>query len=141
MTTEQTTPTQFITNMLDELFQLTEHNSVVLYLNDCHLTTLPSTIGNFVHAESLHLENNELTTLPPEIGNLTNLKKLYLGGNPLKQIPREMKKLIHLEELYLDTQQLMTLPTEDDSIIHPSVCVYKDIKTKTSEFNNPNHIC
>ena len=57
--------------------------SIQLYMSQCGIRTLPTTIGYAKSLRWLDLSDNALTTLPLELGTLSQLDALLLSGNPL----------------------------------------------------------
>ena len=86
----------------------------VLYLNDNHLTRLPSEIACLTNLVTLDLSNNKLRNLPSEIGRshpqfdacellclgeLITLRELNLTNNSIRNLPYEIGKLFRLQSL------------------------------------------
>lgn len=71
----------------------------VLYLDNNHLSHLPSQIGSLVNLEHLDASHNFILRLPPEIGELVNLHELKLGSNRIQDLPCELGKCFQLQTL------------------------------------------
>ncbi|XP_055877157.1 CCR4-NOT transcription complex subunit 6-like [Biomphalaria glabrata] len=71
----------------------------VLYLNNNHLSHLPSQIGNLVNLEHLDASHNFINVIPPEIGDLVNLRELKLASNRIRELPCELGKCFQLQTL------------------------------------------
>lgn len=71
----------------------------VLYLDNNHLSHLPSQIGTLVNLEHLDASHNFIHQLPPEIGDLVNLRELKLSSNRIQDLPYELGKCFQLQTL------------------------------------------
>jgi len=102
-----------------------------LDLSNLGLASLPESIGQLTHLETLDLRNNQIMWLPHSLGELTNLRSLDLSGNRLSErqvilppnlielnlsgntltaLPKSMGELQHLIELNVAGNELSTLP-------------------------------
>merc|ERR1739838_243109 len=70
-----------------------------LYIENNHLTSLPSSIRNFTQLQVLDCSNNRLTSLPKTLFELKRLKKLRLSFNDLNVLDSRIDELGKLEEL------------------------------------------
>ena len=80
-----------------------------IYLNENNLTgTIPETIGNLKHLQSLNLDFNSLEgELPNSIGNMINLTQFSAINNNLTgNIPESIGDMVNLEYLNLDGNAL-----------------------------------
>ncbi|CAG5132445.1 unnamed protein product, partial [Candidula unifasciata] len=78
----------------------------VLYLDNNHLSHLPSQIGTLVNLEHLDASHNFINQLPPEIGDLVNLRQLKLSSNRIQDLPYELGKCFQLQTLDLSNNPL-----------------------------------
>ncbi|KAJ1430009.1 P-loop containing nucleoside triphosphate hydrolase [Sesbania bispinosa] len=78
-----------------------------LDLSDSSFETLPNSIAELEHLQTLLLTNNyKIKRLPPSISKLHNLQRLSLWGcMELETLPKGIGKLISLRELYITTKQ------------------------------------
>ncbi|XP_065210395.1 CCR4-NOT transcription complex subunit 6 [Planococcus citri] len=96
--------TGIVRNLSPEIWKLT--HLTCLYLNDNHLTRLPTDISKLVNLTSLDLSHNKLRSLPQELGELIYLRELQLCNNLLRSLPYEIGKLFHLQVLGLQGNPL-----------------------------------
>ncbi|KAM3691506.1 hypothetical protein ACJW31_08G020500 [Castanea mollissima] len=82
----------------------------VLSLNQNHLTSLPSSLGELTSLRQLHVANNSLTSLPIEIGLLTQLEVLKVNSNRISIIPARIGDCYSLIEIDLSSNLLSELP-------------------------------
>ncbi|GFZ01571.1 hypothetical protein Acr_15g0001800 [Actinidia rufa] len=82
----------------------------VLSLNQNHLTSLPSALGDLTCLSQLYIANNELTCLPTEIGHLTQLQVLKANNNRICTLPASIGECTTLVEVDLSANLLMELP-------------------------------
>ncbi|NCT18217.1 MAG: Two component regulator three Y domain protein [Flavobacteriaceae bacterium CG_4_8_14_3_um_filter_34_10] len=97
-----------------------ENKVVAIDLGFNNLTgTIPASIGNLSHLESLKLFFNQIEgTLPSEIGNLTQLKVLDLNSNNLiGEIPSSIGNLSNLNTLLLSSNQLSGMLPKELSLL------------------------
>eukprot|EP00035_Acanthoeca_spectabilis_P011007 m.194105 g.194105 ORF g.194105 m.194105 type:complete len:1680 (-) comp15199_c0_seq4:5570-10609(-) len=73
----------------------------VLWLSDCHLSTLPSTVLDLVSLQSLGLSNNRITELRSGMfTGLTNMANLQVSHNPI----------VRIDDDFLDTVTPLAVP-------------------------------
>ncbi|PSS09509.1 LRR repeats and ubiquitin-like domain-containing protein [Actinidia chinensis var. chinensis] len=82
----------------------------VLSLNQNHLTSLPSALGDLTCLSQLYIANNELTCLPTEIGHLTQLQVLKANNNRICTLPASIGECTTLVEVDLSANLLVELP-------------------------------
>ncbi|MCP4107686.1 MAG: AAA family ATPase [Desulfobacteraceae bacterium] len=100
----------FITLLDFEPEQL--NNVTILNLSNNKLSSLPSSIGNFINLKQLIIQNNRLSLLPREIGNLKKLQILNLSNNQLTFLPPLVGNFINLKQLIIQNNRLSLLPRE-----------------------------
>ncbi|XP_043691656.1 putative disease resistance protein RGA1 [Telopea speciosissima] len=113
-----TTGTSICRNVLDILFKKFKQLRV-LYLGDCGIKGLPSSIKKLKHLRYLNLSYNPIEALPASVTNLYNLQTLDLYYCPLKELPQDMRKLVNLRELefYREDGCLSQMPIEMGRLI------------------------
>eukprot|EP00935_MAST-01C_sp_MAST-1C-sp1_P000559 g559.t1 len=84
-----------------------------LFVNDCALSALPSTISNLKALTTLFLGANALTALPRTMSQLKALTKLYVGDNklPSTEVDFIIESFPQLTELSLYKLGLTALPS------------------------------
>jgi len=90
-------------------------NLKILRLEGCHITSLPSTIGQLTSLEELYITkyfDNKILDVPNEIGNLINLKTLDLSACNLKSLPRTISNCTKLKQLDLAKNDFSGIPNE-----------------------------
>lgn len=74
----------------------------VLFLSDCGLQTLPTSVGELEHLRYLDISYNEIEELPESLCELYNLQTLKANCNSLISLPEHISQLINLR--YLDVE-------------------------------------
>ncbi|MEW5300678.1 MAG: hypothetical protein WDW36_003592 [Sanguina aurantia] len=107
-------PTPVIVLRLNPLLmlQLKLLEDIVLRVDACGLTHLPSPILQKHQLRELHLSHNTLISLPPGIGSLAHLRVLTLDHNLLASLPPELGQLAHLQALDCCSNMLESVPLE-----------------------------
>lgn len=88
---------------------------VKLYIKECGITNLTSSIGTLTELRVLHLYGDRklglplLKTIDPAIGNCTKLEELLLNDNDLASLPESITNLGKLTHLSLGNNRLMNL--------------------------------
>lgn len=104
-----------------------------LYLRECKILTVPSSLSSLVNLRTLNFTNNNITSVPDYIGslnsltelsfyannilsfpdslgNLTNLEFLYFSDNGLKEVPNFISNLSNLKTLVLNNNEITSIP-------------------------------
>jgi Leucine-rich repeat (LRR) protein len=71
----------------------------VLNLAGLGLSSLPASLWELNHLETLRINNNKLSSLPPQIAQLVSLKTLNISRNRFKAIPEEIILCQNLQNL------------------------------------------
>lgn len=92
---------------LEKLFL--EHDRT--YPKKC--TTLPDSIGNFIHLKHFEIEFfDNLTCLPDSMEKMTQLEYFLIEQSKINIFPPVLLKLTSLKELYLCNEPLESIPSE-----------------------------
>lgn len=81
-----------------------------LYLDNDHLTTLPSFIRSLSHLEYLIIHDNAISEIPSWIGELTSLHTLDLSDNQITTLPSSIGHLTMLVNFEIYRNRLIALP-------------------------------
>ena len=65
----------------------------MLYLVDCKVSRLDSSVASLKGLKMLILTNNKLKILPKSLGKLRNLEVLNIKGNYIEELPEELNQL------------------------------------------------
>ena len=85
----------------------------VLDLSKAKITSISSDFIQMIpNIEKVVLDNNHLVTLPSEIGQLKKLTHLSIFSNNLQTIPNTIGDLVHLQHLDLHSNNIQSLPLE-----------------------------
>jgi len=89
-----------------------------LYLHDCGLEALPKGFFLLRNIDCLDLGKNKLKVIPCEINNLSKLKTLNLHGNDLRRLPDSIIYLRNLERLNISDNKNLILTSDQQSWIN-----------------------
>ncbi|WP_405409852.1 leucine-rich repeat domain-containing protein [Maribacter sp. Asnod1-A12] len=130
-----------------------------LVLNGSHLT-IPRSVGELVHIESLEAEQNEfedvselkklenLKTLNVAgcklvdlswLSSLKNLKSLNLSSNKITQLPKELEELKQLTEIHIKQNKLSKMDTGLLSLPYLKLIDYSNNLIKEIDYNFFKH--
>lgn len=87
-------------------------NVQLIGMNNNNLTNLPSTIGNLVFLQEVHLNKNSFTVFPEELTNNRYLKTILISDNNIEKITPNIKNLVYLENLVMNDNKISVLPAE-----------------------------
>ncbi len=90
--------------------QVLNDKSTVLDLSGLELESLPDSIGQLSHLQTLNLLNTPLQQLPESVGKLSSLQTLELSHTQLQELPDSIGQLSHLQTLNLLNTPLQQLP-------------------------------
>jgi hypothetical protein len=111
-----------LTDKAVENFAAVENGRIVkLYLQECGITAIPSSIGVLTELKLLHIYGDRKRSIPllksidPAVGKCTKLEELLLNNNELTALPDTIVNLTNLKHLSLADNHLqnLTLPVAD----------------------------
>lgn len=73
----------------------------VLWLDQCHLSILPSWLGELVNLKTIYIDKNNLTEVPASLGKLSNLRKIDIRENKIYDLPFALGNIASLENIGL----------------------------------------
>lgn len=103
-----------------------------VYLVECKVTSLDSSIAALKRLKILVLTDNKLKNLPKSIGKLKNLKVLNIKGNRIKSLPQELSQLDKANGGSLEVISVDDELVEEAEGLFPSLTVnrFKEMMSK-----------